>query len=419
MPSRAQLFSTVLISVAFTGLLFARDDQQLALTIKAQSDFDRVTMSVAPPLGDTATCAQSQAAVLSVSPPEDLALLRYRKGFCLLAGATVTGNRQDFAAAAAEFDQAIEAWPARVRKPVKNVPPEPVSSGLRALDALAHLNVQGEAAAQAQLDAAVANPSCSTPLMQEQVCRQWVEAARQWLGRIALRAGSLDQAAAAFSGSPQTGWEDWAQGKLAFETRNYAQAVSRFNSAIQTWKAVWSDPGPGFAARLGPRPDLAPALADLGGAQLLAGNPQAATRTLDTSLKADPASARTFFLRARARELAGHTADALADYNLAARAAFAASEDLASGEAHLYRGILLFRRKDYERAEDEFASALNFSIARPLRADAEAWRHLSAVATGSCVTARQNLERSLASVSPYFPKDEARAMAASCRTTSN
>ena len=32
------------------------------------------------------------------------------------------------------------------------------------------------------------------------------------------------------------------------------------------------------------------------------------------------------------------------------RAAFAASEDLVSGEAHLYRGILLFRRKDYGRA---------------------------------------------------------------------
>ena len=420
MKSRAvQLLSTALLSVFLTHFASARDDQRVALTTKAQLDFDRVSLSVQPPLGDTATCAQSQAALLSISPPEDLAELHYRKGYCLLAGATVTGNRQDYTAATAELDQAIEAWPARVRKPVKNAQPEPVPSGLSALDALAHLNVEGEAAAQPRLAAAVANTACAASLMQDRVCRQWVETARQWLGRIALRAGDLDAAAVDFNGLPQTGWEDWTQGKRAFEARNYAQAVSRFNAAILTWKAVWSDPGPGFARRLGPHPEMPAALTDLAGGQMLAGNPQAATATLDASLKADPASARALYLRARAKELAGHTIEALADYNLAARAAFAASEDLASGEAHLYRGILLFRRKDYGRAEDEFASALNFSIAHPLQADAEAWRHLAAVASGSCVTARQNLERSLASVSPYFPKEEARNTAASCRSPSN
>jgi tetratricopeptide (TPR) repeat protein len=378
-----------------------------------------VALSAAPPLADTATCAQSQSALLSISLPEELATLHFRKGYCLLAGATVTGNRQDFAAAAAELDKAVEAWPARVRKPVKNAPPDPVSSGLLALDALARLNTQSEAAAQPLLAAAVSNPACSNSLMQESVCRHWVETARQWLGRIALRAGNLDAAAADFNGSPQTGWEDWAQGKRAFEAGNYAQSVSRFSAAIQTWKTMWSDPGPGFARRLGPRPELAAALADLGGAQLLAGNPRAATATLDASLKADPSSAHAFFLRARAKELAGQAGEALADYNLAGRAAFAASEDLVSGEAHLYRGILLFRRKDYGRAEDEFASALNFSIAAGLRPDAEAWRHLAAVASGSCVVARQNLEHSLSSVSPFFPKEEARAVAASCPVSAN
>src|SRR6516164_5894765 len=80
MKSRAvQLLSTALISVFLTHFASARDDQRVALTTKAQLDFDRVSLSVQPPLGDTATCAQSQAALLSISPPEDLAELHYRK----------------------------------------------------------------------------------------------------------------------------------------------------------------------------------------------------------------------------------------------------------------------------------------------------------------------------------------------------
>jgi tetratricopeptide (TPR) repeat protein len=407
------------ISVIFSGCLAARDDLQLALSLKAQTDFDRVALSAAPPLADTATCAQSQAAMLAVSPPEDLALLHYRKGYCLLAGATVTASRRDFSAAAAELDQAVEAWPMRIRKPVKGASPEPMSGGLRALDGVAHLQVQGEAAALPLLSAAVASPVCSANVMSEPVCRQWVEIGREWLGRIALRAGKVEEAIADFKGAPDTGWEEWALGRRAFDARDYAQAVSRYSSAIETWKAIWNGPGPGFVRRLGPRPQLGSALEDLGGAQLLGGNPKTAVLTLDASLRVDPASARAFYLRARARELAGQGSEALADYNLAARAAFAASQDLASGEAHLYRGILLFRRKDYTGAEDEFSSALNFSIAGSMRPDAEAWRYLAAVAAGSCSAARQNLQHSLGSVSPYFPKDEARATAAACRVASD
>jgi hypothetical protein len=106
----------------------------------------------------------------------------------------------------------------------------------------------------------------------------------------------------------------------------------------------------------------------------------------------------------------------LADYNMASRTAFAAAQDLASGEAHLYRGIVLYRRKDFARAEEEFASALNFVMTDALLPDARAWRHLSAVAAGSCGPARQSLSDALNTVSPFFPRDEARSMAASCST---
>src|SRR5690349_1912494 len=102
----------VLTLVSFYGLL-AADPQQLALTLKAQTDFDKVEMAPIPALGDTGTCVQSQAALLPVSAPEDLPQVYYRKAYCALAAATIKGNNREFLAAAAEFDRAIEAWPGR------------------------------------------------------------------------------------------------------------------------------------------------------------------------------------------------------------------------------------------------------------------------------------------------------------------
>jgi len=136
--------------------------------------------------------------------------------------------------------------------------------------------------------------------------------------------------------------------------------------------------------------------------------------TLDGSIRGDSSNAQAYFLRARAKEIAGQRDDALGDYNLASRTAFANAKDLASGEAHLYRGISMYRRKDFARAEDEFASALNFEIAEPLRADASGWRNMAAAANGSCASAKELVDRALPTVSPYFPKAEAREVAAHC-----
>src|ERR1043165_3846884 len=123
----------------FITLLHARDDEKLALSLKAQTDFDRVALAASPTLADTATCTQSMAAILAVSAPDEQSVFHYRKGYCLLAGAAVTRSRQDYAAAAAEFDRAIEAWPQHVRKPVKNAPLESPPAGVRVLSAVAPL----------------------------------------------------------------------------------------------------------------------------------------------------------------------------------------------------------------------------------------------------------------------------------------
>ena len=68
-------------------------------------------------------------------------------------------------------------------------------------------------------------------------------------------------------------------------------------------------------------------------------------------------------------------------------------------------------------AENEFASALNFDIPASLRPDAIAWRYMATVAEGGCASSRAPLEQSLAEVSPYFPKSEARTLAATCPLT--
>jgi tetratricopeptide (TPR) repeat protein len=407
---------SALILLGVSGLI-AADSQQLVLALKAQSDFDRVTLSPVPVLADVGNCQQSQAAALAVSSVEEASLLYYRRGYCTLAGAAITNSNREFFAAAADFDRAIAAWPARLHKSQKNQTPEPLSSGLRVLPWIARLHAWTDdsvrSTAEREITAALDPPSCLSNLMPVSQCEQLLQTGRQWLGWIALKQNRLDDAAKGFVNAETTGWPDWIQGRRQFQQGKYPAAVHYYTDAIRIWRSVWQDPGPSLARRLGPSPDLPQALSDLGGAQLLAGDTKGAIASLDASIKADPSNPQALYRRARAYDIAGKPEQALGDYNLASRTAFANAQELASGEAHLYRGIMLYRRKDFVRAEDEFSSALNFEIPESLRADARGWRHMAAAAAGSCASARE-LDRTLPSVSPYFPRDEAQKVASTC-----
>jgi tetratricopeptide (TPR) repeat protein len=407
------MFRWILI-FAGASALAAADDPRLVLALKAQSEFDRVELAATPDLRSTLACVQTQASLLPLTSPDELPLIHYHKGFCTLAGAIITNNPNEFTEAAAEFDKAIEGWPERARRGDKNKAPERVPSALYVLASVAQLEAGWDDSAldraQAQIASFVEKPACSSSIMPAAFCGDVLQVGRQWLGWMALRHGLLDDAARYFAGSAGTGWPEWVAGRQAFLARRYPEAASQYRQAIDLQKMDAT----GMTGRLAPRPDLPAEWSELGGAQLLAGNTAAAIATLDEAVKADPSSARALYLRARAKELALQMEAAIADYNLASRTAFANAKDLASGEAHLYRGILLYRRKDYGHAEDEFASALNFEISNGLRDDAAAWRNLAAVAGGSCDAARQRLERSLSTVSPYFPKDEARTLMVAC-----
>ncbi len=405
-----------IVTLALVPVLLAGDSQQFALSLKAQSDFDRVALSAIPPLHDTIGCMQSQAALLPVAVPADAALIQYHLGYCALAGATLSHDPAEFRTAAGAFDRAIQAWPARSKDKIQV--PVSVSSGLRVLAALARLEAGGGdetyARSRQELAAALEVPACQSNLMSAARCESVLDLGRQWLGYLSLRDGDLDGADKNFQPATAPAWVAWALGKRAFQLRSYPQAAADFRRAVELWESKRDAAEVPVLERLAPPPDIAAAYADLGGAQLLAGDAAAAIASLTRAIRENPEEPRSYFLRARAREAAGQEAGAMADYNLASRTAFAAAKDLASGEAHLYRGILLYRRKEYVRAEDEFSSAMNFEIPAALKADAEAWRHLAAVSSGSCQASRQLLERSLPGVTPYFPEAEARTVLAGC-----
>ena len=390
--------------------MLAADEQQLALELRAQSDFERVQSAAVPALADTTRCVQSEAAVLAVAPVSGQSLHRYRKGYCALVGG-------DFAAAAAEFDKAIAVWP---QVGGKDVLPEPVSPALMTLGAIAHLKAGGDSAmdsAEKTIVDALAHPACTSKLMPLASCWADQETGREWLGWMDFRRDNMAAAKREFSQTSNTAWQQWIASRQAFANRNYTEAAAAGKRAVEAWDRLRREPAPSFNERLSPQPDFGQVLTDLGGAQLVAGDAAGAIATLDRAIKTAPQIARAYYVRGRAKEATGQQEAALADYSLASRTAFAGAENLNSGEAHLYRGVLYYRRKDYQRAEDEFASALNFNIPPSLRPDAEAWRYLAAVSAGSCESSRSSLARSLALVSPYFPKREASAAMAACPAT--
>jgi tetratricopeptide (TPR) repeat protein len=361
---------------------FAADKEHLAMLASAQAAFDRVERVAAPPLPEASACVQTQAAMLSVALPAEESELHYRKGFCQLAVGAMTHAQSAFADAAAELDRSGASMLSWLARRAGNLPEQ---------------------------------ANWNQPDFCPKSCEQLIPVAKLWKGWLALNAGDLYAAAALLDAQTYSAWQAYVDGMLAFRGGRYAESAARYGEALDIWTRRQQLKDPPLSVLLSPPGDIPQLLTELGGAQILTGNPKVAITTLERAAEASP-KGRTYFLRARARELAGQSEAALADYNLASRAAFADADGLASGEAHLYRGILLFRRKDYVRAEEEFSSALNFEISPTMRPDASAWRHLSAVASGSCGPSREYLERSLASVSPYFPKGEAKAMAAACPT---
>jgi tetratricopeptide (TPR) repeat protein len=386
----------------------AADENLLALALRAQSDFDRVELSATSSLPETLACVQSQAMVLPVTRPTEMSLIYYRKGYCELMGAAVSKEHSGYRDAAHDFEKAIAAWPDRIKRG-QAIPP--VSSGLRVLADAAHLLADGNTDPRVNhdLEEAVSRPECSATDMPASKCQAALAVGKLWLGWIAGREGRLADAARWFEPFGDTGWPALIAGRQAMTAHQFPQAVAAFQRAVDKFQQT---PSAGFANEIGPRPDRADALYRLGSARFETHEYTAAIQNLDEAAKLRPENARAVFVRARAREKLGQSG--IADLELASRTAFANdSVPGAAGQAHLYRGVVLYRRKDYAKAEQEFSSALNFDSG-PAKEDATAWRHMAAVASGACGASATMLEQSLDRASSYFPKDEAEALVKRC-----
>src|SRR5436190_24234742 len=115
------------------SILSAADEQRLALASKAHAEFTRVESAAALHVIEAQSCVQAQAAFLPLAGREETAEVHYRKGFCMLAGASLTGNTGEFAEAAGELEKAIGSWNASLPADAKNRPATAIPSGLRVL----------------------------------------------------------------------------------------------------------------------------------------------------------------------------------------------------------------------------------------------------------------------------------------------
>ena len=72
--------------------LLAAGGRPLTPAEKGQADFERSRWPPRRRWASAAACAQTQAALLAVAAPEDAPVLEFRKGYCELAAAAVTGE---------------------------------------------------------------------------------------------------------------------------------------------------------------------------------------------------------------------------------------------------------------------------------------------------------------------------------------
>ena len=383
------------------------------LVSKASLDFDKVDATPIPAVADTMRCVQSNAAAIPVVRPEERYLLHYRKGYCELFGEVLIGNSEGFQAAVADFNETIANWP----KKMLVSPP----AGLRALIAIARME-QGRAVDSYQdvvkdLTSIAADPNCSaTPVMSTSFCTALLETVRTWLGWLAYRKSEFAQATQLLQASEGSPWNLFISGRVAQDQKRLTEAVGLYQKALSVWSSAQKSPNPDVVTLLGPKLDTSAIYYQLGLMDYSNQRFESAIARFDAVLKESPRNSYTIFLRARSKESLRQYGPALEDYSLAIQTARANNDSSWNiGHAHYSRGLLLYRAKDFARAEAEFASALGSRLTEAPQSDVTAWRAMAAVAGGGCKTPPDALESAVKTASDQFPKAEADALVLDCR----
>lgn len=380
---------------------------------RAKADFEKVDSAPIPSVRDSLGCVQSHAALLAVTRPEEQYVVHYRKGYCELFAAIVSENSASFQAASKDFLQAIAAWP---KKSADKLP-----SGLRALAAIARLE-QGRAADSypeivRELETAVATPNCGpNPAMGAGFCLALVDTAKTWLGWFAYRKDDLEQSIRFFDAVKGSIWNLWASGRQAQRENRLPEAVALFDRTFKAWLVATESLNPDVVFLLGPKLDLPSIHFQIARAEYALKRYDSAIANLDVAIKSAPTNSYAIFLRARAKDALHLDPPALADYALAATTARSTNDaSWAYGDAYFHRAVILYRRKEYALAENEFTRALEAKVADVVPADLIAWRTLSAVAGGKCKEMGDVLESALRAATAGFPKAEADALLFDCR----
>ena len=233
-----------------------------------------------------------------------------------------------------------------------------------------------------------------------------LETGRQWLGWIALRDGALDDAARVLSGVRRFRLEPVGAGPPQFRgglaTRD---AVTSYTRAIEMWGSA--------SGRSPPSPRTRSASQHAGRRSPISAAPNcwpatcaAAIRTLDIVHQGRPSHAHAHSSCGRAPSELSRP-ERRGACRLQPRQPDRLRRRAGSGQR---RGPSLPRHpalspEGFRARRGRILQRAEFRESRRrCRQDAAAWRHLSAVAGGSCASAREFLEGSLARVSPFFPK---------------
>src|SRR5690242_21946218 len=109
-----KVYRCVFLAVLMAAPAICSDDLALALTIRAQTDFERAGARAFPDVPDSMRCVQSQAQVLPLMRPGNEPLIGFRKGYCELLNAAQTLNVRENEEAARDFAQAIARWGSQI-----------------------------------------------------------------------------------------------------------------------------------------------------------------------------------------------------------------------------------------------------------------------------------------------------------------
>ena len=385
--------------------------QPQALREKAKADFDKVDAEPIPDAASTEVCVQSNAAAIPVTRAEERYLVYYRKGYCELFGALISGASDSFQAAARDFNESIGAWPKKATTP----PP----GGLRALVWIAHLE-QGRQAdtypdTGRELGALVSGAAgaCpATPIMATGFCTALIETARTWLGWLAATKNDFAEAARVLEqvSSAASPWAMWVQGRVAQQQNHTAEAIALYEKTLAAWSAAAASKNPDVVTLLGPKLDTGAVHYQLGAADYSVQKYDLAITHFDASLKARPNNSFAIFLRARSKDALHLAVPAMNDYALAVQTARIENDSSWNvAQAHYYRGLLLYQAKDFPGAEGEFSLAMSGRLP-----DVAAWKIMAAVAGGACQSIGQ-LETAAAAASSQFPKAGADSLIFDCR----